>query len=116
MKISKCGKRIILNQGGHSYHGAVQLYSIQLKCPRRVEKTEFRIALFQPARMQTLTSQMHNVTTADQLTRLLVLWVEILHARQEVFILLRNEVTLGGVSRLLGRTAVPHLRCRWTQG
>lgn len=48
-----------LNQGGHSYHGAMQLYSIQLKCPRRVEKTEFRIALFQPARMQTLTSQIH---------------------------------------------------------
>lgn len=37
----------------------MQLHSIQLERPRRVEKTEFRFALFQPARTQTVTLQLN---------------------------------------------------------
>lgn len=40
------------NQGGRSYHGAVQLDSIQLKGPCCVEKTELGFTLFQPARIE----------------------------------------------------------------
>lgn len=116
----RCGKAAIVSvfhQWGRSYRGAVQLHSVQLQCARCVEKTEFGFALFQPARMQTFPLQLNRKTQivfffSDQLTGLLVLWVEILHPRQEVLVLLRNEVTLGGVSRPLGWAVVPHLRCR----
>lgn len=58
-KSGKCDSASAFEQWGHSYHGAMQLYSIQLKCPRRVEKTEFRFTLFQPARMQIVTLQLN---------------------------------------------------------
>lgn len=44
-------------------------------------------------------------------SELLVLWMQILHFRLEVFILLRNEVALGEVTGESRRTVIPHLRC-----
>lgn len=52
-------------------------------------------------------------TRCNKLSELLVLWMQILHFRQEVFILLRDEVALGEVTGQSGRTVIPHLRCRW---
>lgn len=114
-----CDSEWELNEGKLLYHGRVQLHPIQLQRPCSVEETQLRLALLQPPGTPHKNKSDPNPPPRKQQTqarrnrwKLLVLRVQILHLRQEVFILLGDEVALGGVTRETGRAVVAHLGCR----